>query len=245
MTGNPKNMKKKQMCSLLLFLFLPIASAFANCAKPILFFDLGQTLVDTDTNKYNPMFYLKVDPKVFTDGNRFSDAKKYIDALVEAKFDLGLMIDIPGDWGVNYPLQEPIKNLPTAKLIRTMDFIAGIIPEDESGWTGEPFDWKPFVQIHGKGAERIFKGTFLASQTDTERKGKGSLVLFERAKKIADAQGCAAIYQGENEKEMILAEKAGMIPFWVGHTISGSFFLAPEKAVEYARDFQPGSWKNH
>ncbi|RYZ97010.1 MAG: hypothetical protein EOP11_22625, partial [Proteobacteria bacterium] len=116
-------------------------SAQAACEKPFVFFDLGQTLVDTDTNKYNPMFYYRLDAEKFSDAARYPDGKAYIDALTTQGFKVGLLTDIPGDWGTNYPPEAPVLDLMSAKVIRTMDFLSGKVPGDGSSWIGTPLDW--------------------------------------------------------------------------------------------------------
>lgn len=219
------------------------AQAQGTCHQPMMFFDLGQTLVDTDTNKYNPMFYYRLDAREHSDARDFPTAKEYLDTLVARGHKLGLLADIPGDWGVNYPANAPILDLPSAKAVRTMDFLAGVIPEDGASWTGTQFDWAPFVKIEGEGAARRAVGRLLLPQTNAERKGKGSGVLFERAMAIANAESCPAVFQGEQEGEMILAEKAGMIPYWVGHTQPGQFYLSPAEVNSYVKNFKPGAWR--
>lgn len=218
-------------------------NAEAACEKPYMFFDLGETLVDTDSHNYKPMFYYKLDANKYRDSEEYPTAKAYIDRLVSLGHKLGIMADIPGAWGVSYPAHDPVRDLPTAKILRTMDFIAGLIPEDEASWQGEAFDWSPFVKISGNGPGRIAQGHLVLPQTNEERKKTGSLVVFQRALEIARHAGCPAVFQGENEKEMVLAEKAGMVPFWVGHTLSGQFFLPPEQAKAYVENYRPSEWR--
>jgi hypothetical protein len=232
-----------KLITILSLSFLLAMKAEASCAKAYMYFDLGQTLVDTDTNNYNPMFYFKLDANKYRDGREHPTSKSYVDELVKLGHKLGILADIPGAWGVNYPAQDPVRDLPTAKVLRTMDFLAGVILEDGASWAGEAFDWSPFVMIHGQGAARIAHGRLLLPQTNEERKKTGSLVVFERAQKIAKDAGCQAVFQGEQEKEMESAEKAGMIPFWVGHTISGQFFLGAEQIDDYVSSYRPGDWR--
>jgi hypothetical protein len=56
--------------------------------------------------------------------------------------------------------------------------------------------------------------------------------MFERGKALAAQDGCDALYLGEDEKEMALADRAGMISFWVGHS-SSTFFLGPNDLNDY------------
>jgi|GEM_PF-5456791 len=231
-----------KLITILSLSFLLALNAEAGCLKPFVFFDLGETLVDTDTNKYKPMFYYKLDANKYRDAGEYPTAKNYVDRLVSLGHELGIIADIPGAWGVNYPANNPVRDLPTAKILRTMDFLAGLIPEDEASWTGEAFDWSPFVKITGEGPNRLAQGLVILPQTNEERKKNGSLVVFQRALEIAKHAGCAALFQGESEKEMILAEKAGMIPYWVGHTISGQFFLPAEQTKNYVDSYRTGDW---
>jgi hypothetical protein len=226
------------------FLFVLDAEATASsCKKAHLYFDLGQTLVDTDTHKYKPMFYFRLNAHQHSEAAFFPSAREYLEELVWRGYKLGLLADIPGDWGVNYPAAEPVRHLPTAKVLRTMAFLAGQHPEDNASWEGQPFDWSPFARIHGNGADRFVTGRVFLPQSNAERKKAGSLALFQRAVEAAGAEGCPALFQGEQEKEMELAEKAGMIPFWVGNTVRGQFFLQPEDIAAYIRDYKAGGWR--
>ena len=236
-------MKKLLTILSLSLLLAPGAQAAELCRHAFIYFDLGQTLVDTDTNKYNPMFYFKLSERDHSDARYFPSAKEYIDELASRGHQLGILADIPGDWGVNYPVAEPVRDLPTAKVLRTMDFLAGLLPEDGASWQGVAFDWSPFVEITGEGAERLALGRLFLPQTNAERKKVGSLAIFHRALEAAKAQGCPAVFQGEQEKEMELAEKAGLIPYWVGNTVKGRFFLDPSQVDAYVRDFKPGAWR--
>lgn len=236
-------MKKLFTILTLSILLAPGAEAAELCRRAFLYFDLGQTLVDTDTNQYNPMYYFRLNERDHSDARAFPTAKEYLDELAARGHQLGLLADIPGDWGVNYPENAPVRDLPTAKILRTMDFLAGLVPADEASWTGEAFDWSPFVEITGEGSERLALGRLFLPQSNAERKKVGSLAVFHRGVEAAKAQGCPAVFQGEQEKEMELAEKAGMIPYWVGHTVKGRFFLAPEEIGAYVRSYKPGAWR--
>src|SRR4051812_25113627 len=95
-----------------------VAIAAAPLACPFVYIDLGQTLVDTSTNNYNPMFYLKVDPS-FSDHDRFPSAKEYVEALVsETRSPLGMIVDVPEAWGSSQdPPLEPVSDYMTAKFL--------------------------------------------------------------------------------------------------------------------------------
>ena len=218
-----------------------VASAVAPAERcPIMFFDLGQALIDTATNNYNPMFYLKPGPG-FADNSRFPSGKEYIDLLTQRYgLSLGLLIDVPVDWGTPQdPPFEPINDPLTSKFLRTQEFLLGLHPADESSFTGIPFDWSPFGDLSGKGADRVLTGRIFLPSTEAERKLSKSLFLFQRGMEVST--GCPVIYQSSIEDEMRLAQKAGMIPFWVGHT-SRTFYLPPERIdayIQFARTPRP------
>jgi hypothetical protein len=207
---------------------------------PAMFFDLGETLIDTATNNYNPMFYMTVGPG-FHDHARFPTGKEYIDTIDrQYGLSMGLLMDVPGEWGTpEDPALQPIRDLMAAKFLRTEEFLLGQHPDDHSSWTGIPFDWSPFGGLTGAGASRVLYGRIFEPRDDSERKHARSLVLFQRA--LAVSGGCPAIYQGGIEDEMALAQAAGMITFWVGHT-SSTFYLPPERInayIQFARTPRP------
>src|SRR4051812_40552411 len=93
---------------------------------PVMFFDLGQTLVDTKTNDFNPMFLLVPGPG-FADSQLFETSKDYTDLLTQRfGLSLGLLVDVPGTWGtVRDKALEPIRNPFAAKFLRTKEFLLG------------------------------------------------------------------------------------------------------------------------
>ncbi len=228
------------------------------CMKAWIYFDLGNTLVDTKTHSYNPIFYMRdvssrneAGELLWKDGRKYLNAKNYIDRLKRENFVLGMITDVPERWGVNYPEAGPILDYPSAKIRRLFDFLAGKVPEDNTSWKDEvaEFDFKPFGDFEGEGSETLFKGELILPQKDTERKSPnaqgigGSSILFERAVARAQEKGCKVIYQGEDVEEMKLAEGAGMIPFLVGKTSKKYFYLPPEKIEDYLESYIPGQWQ--
>lgn len=244
---------KKLLALLFLNLGLQLnAGEEKECMKTWVFFDLGNTIVDTATNNYNPIFYMtavsdKNEDQTFKwkDGELYKNGREYINAVYEENTLMGLLTDVPEKWGINYPEVEPVTDYPTAKIVRLLDFLAGRVPEDNTSWKeGEPeFEYKAFGAFKGEGADRKFVGRMFLPQNDTERKSKGSTVIFERAVAAAAAEGCKAIYQGEDEEEMKLAEKAGMYPFHVGKTSKTHFYIPKEKFDWYVENYTDGTWQ--
>ncbi len=224
-----------------------------ECMNVWVFFDLGNTIVDTETHNYNPIFHLqKVSAKkddgtfLWSDGSLYKSSREYIQALQNDKIVMGILPDVPEEWGVNYPETNPIKDYPSAKIYRLLDFLAGKVPSDNTSWleTEAHFDYTPFGSFSGEGSELIFTGRMFLPQNNTERKNKGSAVIFERAVAAAAKEGCKAIYQGEDPEEMKLAEKAGMYPFLVGKSSKSHFFIPKDKLNSYVENYTEGSWEN-
>jgi len=218
-----------------------------------IFLDLGNTLIDTKTNNYNPMFYMRdVHSKdmygkfKWFDGRRYKSARDYINDLQKKNLKLGILTDVPEEWGANYPPEKPLKDLASAKILRLIDFLSGKVPADKTSWKEDEASWdfSPFGKFSGNDEDRVFKGSLFLPQRNTERKNKGSKVLFERGLVLAHKSKTSAIYIGEDLEEMQLAEDTGMIPFQIGVTSKKYFYLPPEKALWYAQNYQKGLWKN-
>ncbi|RYZ67960.1 MAG: hypothetical protein EOP09_10180, partial [Proteobacteria bacterium] len=159
------------------------ASARARCAKSFVYLDLGDTILDTKTDHYNPMYYLP-------------GAREFIAELAKKGHPVGLITDIPPEWGEHYPAQAPVLDRDSAQVLRMMDFIAGLMPEDEVSWrVGDaPFDWSAFGQFSGQGEKRVFHGRILLPHLKSERKDTGNPILFKRALRQAKMAGCRALY---------------------------------------------------
>jgi hypothetical protein len=227
-----------------------------ECVKPWVFFDLGNTIVDTKTNDYNPMFYMEDVSKklnnhfIWKDGALYINAKAYVDKLNADKTTLGMLIDIPEEWGTTDPPNNPILDIPTAKIVRTLDFLAGKYLGDHASWRKDEgdveFDSKPFGTFQGSGADLKFAGQLILPQKNSERKKvsghSNSTILFERAVAMAAEKGCKAIYQGEDTDEMKLADDAGMVVFQVGVTSKKYFYIPPNKLSWYAENYKEGLW---
>jgi hypothetical protein len=220
------------------------------------FFDLGNTIIDTKTHNYNPMFYMQeLQAKdmygnfKWKDGKEYQSAREYIQALQKKSFQLGLLTDVPEEWGLNYPPENPIKDLPSAKILRLIDFLGGKVLADKTSWKkGEAaWDFSPFGKFIGKDENRVFKGALFLPQKNIERKNKASKVLFERglawAAQSSQKDKIIALYIGEDLEEMQLAEEAGMIPFQVGVSSTKYFYPPPEKIAWYAENYEKGRWR--
>jgi hypothetical protein len=221
-----------------------------------IFFDLGNTLIDTKTHNYKPMFWMRehhakdmYGKYKWHDDKKYTSARDYILDLKRKSFQLGMLTDIPEEWGINYPPENPVKDLATAKIVRLIDFLAGKVPSDKSSWKDgeEPWDYSPFGKFLGKNEDRIFRGSLFLPQKNTERKNKSSKVLFERglahARQNNKAQKIKALYIGEDMEELQLAEDSGMIPFQVGVTSKKYFYPPAEKIDWYVKNYQKGLWR--
>lgn len=196
----------------------------SSCRAAWVYFDLGQTLIDTDTYKYDPMFYLP-------------EAREYVEAVIKAGHPVGLIIDIPEKWGRDYPPNAEIKDLATVKVLRTMQFVQGIVPSDHSSWRkgDQPFEWQYYGAFRGEGPDLLFNGRILVPLNNRERKDTGNPVLFERAKAQAAKEGCPILYLSEEPKQLEVARKTGLAVFQVGVTLPGHFFLPVEQIEDYVR----------
>src|SRR4051812_9842923 len=112
--------------SLFLVAFVYSQERRRRCPKAWVFFDLGNTIVDTKTYKYKPMFYMRDisaqasdGSYLWKDGNNYKSAREYLNKLKEDSFILGMLIDIPERWGTQWPLNNPVKDVPTARILRT------------------------------------------------------------------------------------------------------------------------------
>lgn len=165
-------------------------SAFADCERPFLFFDLGNTLVDTRTYKFEKIIYM---PGAFT----------YIAELKRRGYSLGLIANIPESWG----------STRAEKLATLRKFIS-------DRWADpNPMIWDAFdlgILIPLKNSER-----------------KPAPVLFNQAMALAQQTHCKAIYEGEEDQEMVAAHNAGMFPFKVGR--ADRFYLPIDEIDDFVK----------
>ncbi|MBX9766805.1 MAG: hypothetical protein K2X47_06000, partial [Bdellovibrionales bacterium] len=186
-------LKSKILCliaSALTLFQVTVVQGDDKCTKPWVFFDLGQTIVDTDTNKYNPMFYMP-------------NAYEYVQSLNKLGHKTGMIIDIPEQWGRDTAELKAIKDLATAKWIRILKFLAGEIPADETSWKGRAFELRHFGAFTGLGPKgqlqpsTKFEGQVVVPMKDSERKDTGNPIVFVRALALADKASCEAVYMSE------------------------------------------------
>ncbi len=161
-------------------LFLLLFSTASNgsqsarpCTKAWVFFDLGNTIVDTRTYNYEKIFYIP-------------GALEYLNELKHKGYKLGLIINIPEEWGQTY----------SKKIKALKDFI-------QASWTDpQPMTWELFNA-----------GIFVPSK-DIYRKPHP--YLFKKVVRRAARRGCKVIYQGEIKEELEIAKQAGMVTHQVG-----------------------------
>jgi phosphoglycolate phosphatase-like HAD superfamily hydrolase len=110
-------MKLLPVTLLLLTSVLAASPVRADCPRPWIFFDLGQTLIDTQGNTMKNMTYM-------------TGARDYLAGLEKDGYALGMI--------VNWPEKDGATQLEKQQRMKT--FI-------ESGWAGAPeprFDWTAF-----------------------------------------------------------------------------------------------------
>ena len=162
------------------------ALAHAGCELPWIFFDLGaNTIIDTDHDTFNKIKYMP-------------EAHAYLQDLRAKGYHLGLLVNIPENWGKT---QEE-------KLKTTQATIA-------ASWDDSiPMDWAQFDL------------GVAFPPTDAER--KPAPFLFDQAVARAAASGCDTVYQTTLPDEVPAAYRAGMVGIRVGTTPYDGHFYYPE-----------------
>ncbi|MGK5085442.1 hypothetical protein WDW37_19310 [Bdellovibrionota bacterium FG-1] len=155
----------------------PTASASGNCGKGWVYFDLGDTLIDT--HDWDHLKYLQ-------------GAHDYLNSLKSAGFHLGLIVNIPEKWG----------DTESKKIAKLKDEVAKTWSE------GKGFHWDYFERL-------------LVPPTDRDR--KPSSFLFEQARRLGGS--CKIAYQGEDVREVRVAEDAGFHQVYVVGRQNSPFFL--------------------
>ncbi len=210
--------------SILLILAAALFSVSAHatsCLQPWMLFDTGDTLV--------------IVPEDYKNMHNEPGLEGYLKQLEAANFPLGLIINVPEDWGQEIPVDD----LLTRKVLYTQQFF-------REGWLGDApdFPWGRFGKIEGQGKDRRFHGhVFFPAKNSDRKPGTCPTCTLNLAFDAAKKAGCPAIYQGEDAAEMEAAEKVGLIPFQVGHTDPAEFFLRSEKILNYLKNYRPGQWK--
>jgi hypothetical protein len=142
-------------------------------------------------------------------------AYDYLRELNDRGYRLGMMINIPETWGKNYP----------QKLNKLEATIA-------KGWNDDPN--KPSQPMFEFDHFRVI----MFPKSDNERKGIGKLAMYQRAMELA--YPCAAVFQGENPKEIEEAKKAGMVTWHVGKDDPENFFLPMDKISKLVKERNSG-----
>ncbi len=181
-----------------------IADTTSVCKKNHVFFDLGETLVDTKTFGFDPVFYLP-------------GARELLTKLMRRGHPLGLITDVPVSWGDGYPSDAPVRDRDSAQVLHLMDFVDGKIPGSGASWrSGDaPFDWNYFGAFTGNGARRVFHGRVLLPHALEERKDTGNPILFVRALEMAKRDHCPAVYLSEDPVQLEIARQVGFTVFLV------------------------------
>jgi len=140
--------------------------------KPWVFFDLGNTVVDTRTYDFKKIFYRQ-------------GSYEYLLLLRSQGYKLGLIVNVPDRWG----------STDAEKVLAMKQFIA-------ESWTDpRPMNWE------------IFDAGIVIPHSDALRKPEPE--MFQRARELAAAEGCGAVYQGEELAEVEAATRAGLYGFLV------------------------------
>ena len=195
------NVTRLRVLLLGLALFSLPALAGGACDKPWIYFDLGlNTLVDTShedptTHDLVEVYYMP-------------GANEYLEKLRELGYHLGLLVDVPEEWGAS---NEEMFTATKAY------FASGWAPKD--GAHALDMDWSRFAN------DAVFfppKNKF--------RKASNSLYLFKKGIEAAAAFGCKAIYQATKKKEIVLAKLAGMKGYQVG--VEGQSYYLPVEQIQ-------------
>ncbi len=201
-----------------------------ECAKAFIFFDLGETLIDTNSHDFNPMF---IKP----------GALEHLQLLNEHGYPLGLITDVPENWGSDQPDVLKIRDFHTAKFKRLLNFTEGIYASDKSSWIGPKFNWTFFGTFENRtspkdDANLKFWGRVILPYKTSERKKNGGVVMFQRARQLATQMGCQAVYETSEGTEIEPAYSQGLIPYWVGHEFKNSHFLPIDKIQDIVKSRQ-------
>lgn len=161
------------------------------CRKPWVFFDLGNTVVTHRAGE----------PSTYAPG-----AREYIDQLKNRGYRIGLITNVPAEWGPT----------PQAKLRELKKVIA-------ETWTRDPaahqMNWQEFRP----------EFTFMPSQ---EKERKPAPYLFRSALSRVSLEegkrGCKVVFQGEDPREVEAARQEGMVAYLVGVNPAAPFLSIDE-----------------
>lgn len=161
-----------------------------TCERPFVFFDLGNTILDTRTHNFEKIFYIP-------------GALEYLMSLRQEGYRIGLLVNVPDSWGKD-----------DAEKMRTLrEFTA-------KSWSDpRPMDWD------------LFDAGIFFPNSAKERKPHPA--LFQRAARLARAQGCSIVYQGEVQEELTVAATFGIRTYQVGK--SDLPFFMPLESIAQSR----------
>lgn len=155
-------------------------------------FDLGDVLIDTRSKPFRLM----------------PGAADYLRALSARGYQLGLISNIPADWG------EPGNY--ASKLRALKDFVAR-----NWGDAAQPFDWSCFSSI-------------LLPLTEGDR--KPAPTLFKMAVMEAQRQGRVSIYQGEDAAEIAAARRERMAAFQIQESPQGTQYVPVQRLPDFVKE---------
>ncbi|MBC7692100.1 MAG: hypothetical protein H7222_10045 [Methylotenera sp.] len=208
----------------------PHFSFAQTCARPWVFFDVGNTLIVTKPDPSRPD-HLK-------DIHYIPGALRYLRILKRDFYPLGVISNLPEGWGDEGPYKN-VQDKRTRQLLQTQLSFS----QDWQAGTPE-FDWTYFGKMTGSGNGRTYFGNVYFPNLTGERKpAVCATCVFNRALATAQDAGCPALYVGESEDEMRAAEKAGFIPFLLTLDHGEGVFLPPGYIETYIKNYQPGGWK--
>lgn len=167
-------MKRLLSCVFLFSLFSH--GAKAHDKKPWVYFDLGDTVVNTKDMKH--LKYMR-------------GAREYIDELKREGFNIGIISNIPENWGMDYD----------EKLLSLKKVI-------QDGWEeSTPFDWSVYDEIILPLSNNEMKpNPTLFRKAITKSESCPSVYIGESPKEIVAAklEGMAAKLFDENESEIYI-----------------------------------------
>lgn len=166
----------KGMSKFVLFMSLFAFKTYAGDKRPWVYLDLGDTIVNTSDMKH--IKYMK-------------GAKDYIEDLKREGFKIGIISNIPEDWGLTYE----------QKLERLKEVIA-------SGWDDrEAFDWSDYEQvILPLKNDEMKPAPTLFLKAITTAEGCPSMYVGESPKEIAAAKNvgmAAKLYEAQKDDSMV------------------------------------------
>ena len=208
-------------------LWVVVATAFAEApAKPWLFFDLGEnSLLSTGKDRdgdLNAVAWMKFQG----DDGKPTDALAYLEGLRAKGYPIGLIINIPEEWGdpdlsrANAWLAaDPARRdelaapLTASKMEALIDYFDGHGPGDDPAqkrrWTDATHPAFDF-QVFTRGAVLFPFFTRFRKPMDGPLVSKDQLFLYQEALELATRQGRRAIYQCADPGDATGARKAGL-----------------------------------